>query len=59
MMTDGSVYLFLFSGLEGKTVQILIKGTIVNFLTIALDNIRIDATYSRNLAAESVTAPGK
>lgn len=47
------------SGLEGKTVQILIKGTIVNFLTIALDNIRIDATYSRNLAAESVTAPRK
>lgn len=47
------------TGLEGKTVQLLIKGTIVNFLTIALDNIRIDATFDRNLAAETVVAPLK
>lgn len=44
---------------EGKTVQLLVKGTIVNFLTIALDNFRIDATYARNLTAEAVSAPGK
>ncbi len=47
------------TGLEGKTVQLFIKGTIVNFLTIALDNLRVDATFDRNLTAEPVTAPQK
>lgn len=44
---------------RGKTVQILVKGTIVNFLTIALDNFRVDATYARNLSAEAVAVPAK
>lgn len=43
----------------GKDVQILLKGTIVNFLTIAIDNIRVDDTFAHNLTASTMEAPLK
>ncbi len=43
----------------GKDVQVLLKGTIVNFLTIAVDNIRVDETFARNLSAAGMEVPSK
>lgn len=43
----------------GKDVQLLLKGTIVNFLTIAIDNIRVDDSFERNLTASSMETPFK
>ncbi len=43
----------------GKDVQLLLKGTIVNFLTIAVDNIRVDDSFARNLTAASMETPLK
>lgn len=47
------------SAYEGKTIQVKITGTIVEFTYIFLDNLKIGSTVDNDLAAGSITAPAK